>query len=325
MKPTIANSSRLGKRMGTGKGISFMRSIWRYRISYLFIAPFMLTFLLFIFIPVVVAIVLSFFSFDAISGPRWIGWDNFLAIWTQDRIFLQFAIPNTFKFAVIVGPGGYMLSFFLAWLIHQLPKAIRDYFTLALYAPSLAAGAAFIVVWPVMFSGDRVGYVNNILLKIGVLDQPKLWLQDPELFMTIMIIITLWSSMGVGFLAMLAGLQTVNRELYDAGQIDGISNRLQEIYYITIPAIKPQMLFGAVMSVVGTLKAGSIGSRLSVAASGSPITPQYSGHLIINHVDDFAMIRYELGYAAALSVILLLAMYAANKLAFKLFGTKGDE
>ncbi|WP_010277247.1 carbohydrate ABC transporter permease [Paenibacillus senegalensis] len=325
MKPTIVNSSRLGKRMGTGKGLSFMRSIWRYRISYLFIAPFMITFLLFIFIPVVVAIVLSFFSFDAISSPRWIGWDNFLAIWTQDRIFLQYAIPNTFKFAVIVGPGGYMLSFFLAWLIHQLPKAIRDYFTLALYAPSLAAGAAFIVVWPVMFSGDRVGYVNNVLLKMGVLDQPKLWLQDPELFMTIMIIITLWSSMGVGFLAMLAGLQTVNRELYDAGHIDGISNRIQEIYYITIPAIKPQMLFGAVMSVVGTLKAGSIGSLLSVAASGSPITPQYSGHLIINHVDDFAMIRYELGYAAALSVILLLAMYAANKLAFKLFGTKGEE
>lgn len=325
MKPTIANSRQLVEKPKAGRALSLLRSIWRYRVSYLFMAPFMITFLLFIFIPVVVAIVLSFFSFDAISSPRLVGWDNFLAIWTQDRIFLQYAVPNTFKFAVIVGPGGYILSFCLAWLIHQLPKMIRDYFTLALYAPSLAAGAAFIVVWPVMFSGDRVGYVNNVLLKLGVLDQPKLWLQDPDLFMTIMIIITLWSSMGVGFLAMLAGLQTVNRELYDAGQIDGISNRIQEIYYITIPAIKPQMLFGAVMAVVGTLKAGSIGSLLAVAASGSPITPQYSGHLIINHVDDFAMIRYELGYAAALSVILLLAMYAANKLAFKLFGTKGDE
>jgi multiple sugar transport system permease protein len=316
-------AAEYAKRITTGNR-AFLSIIWKHRISYLFIAPFMSAFLLFIFIPVTVAIGLSFFSFDAISRPRFVGWDNFLAIWTQDRIFLQYAIPNTFKFAVIVGPAGYMLSFFLAWLIQQLPKSIRDYFTLALYAPSLASGAAFIVVWPVMFSGDRVGYVNNLLLYLGLIEQPKLWLQDPNEFMTIMIAVSLWASMGVGFLAMLAGLQTVNRELYDAGAIDGISNRLQEIYYITVPAIKPQMLFGAVMSVVGTLKAGLIGSMLAQAATGSPITPQYSGHLMINHIDDFALIRYELGYAAALSVILLVIVYAANKLAFQLFGGKGE-
>ncbi|WP_274362146.1 carbohydrate ABC transporter permease [Paenibacillus thermotolerans] len=294
--------------------------IWENRLSYLFIAPFLITFLLFILIPVLVAIGLSFFSFNAISPPKFLGWDNFLAIMTQDRIFLQNAIPNTFKFAIIVGPGGYMLSFALAWLIHQLPRSIRDYFTLAIYAPSLASGVAFAVVWPVIFSGDRVGYLNNLLLKWGLLNQPVLWLQDPKYFMTIMIGISLWASMGVGFLAMLAGLQTVNREMYEAGAIDGISNRLQEIFYITIPAIKPQLLFGAVMSVVGTLKAGAIGAILA----GSPITPQYSGHLIINHIDDFAIIRYELGYAAALSFLLLLLVYGATKLSFLLFGEKEE-
>lgn len=295
--------------------------IWEHRVSYLFIAPFIITFVLFILIPVLVAIGLSFFSFNAISMPKFIGWDNFLAILTQDRIFLQYAIPNTFKFALIVGPGGYMLSFFLAWLIHQLPKAVRDWFTLAIYAPSLASGVAFAVVWPVIFSGDRVGYLNNLLLSWGVINQPVLWLQDPKYFMAIMIGISLWASMGVGFLAMLAGLQTVNKELYEAGAIDGISNRLQEIFYLTIPAIKPQMLFGAVMAVVGTLKAGQIGAILA----GAPITPQYSGHLIINHIDDFAVIRYELGYAAALSVLLLLLVYGATKFSFQLFGNKGDE
>ena len=298
-----------------------LAQIWEHRVSYLFIAPFIITFVLFILIPVLVAIGLSFFSFNAISMPKFIGWDNFLAIVTQDRIFLQYAIPNTFKFALIVGPGGYMLSFFLAWLIHQLPKAVRDWFTLAIYAPSLASGVAFAVVWPVIFSGDRVGYLNNLLLSWGVINQPVLWLQDPKYFMAIMIGISLWASMGVGFLAMLAGLQTVNKELYEAGAIDGISNRLQEIFYLTIPAIKPQMLFGAVMAVVGTLKAGQIGAILA----GAPITPQYSGHLIINHIDDFAVIRYELGYAAALSVLLLLLVYGATKFSFQLFGNKGDE
>lgn len=295
--------------------------IWANRISYIFIGPFIITFILFIVVPIVVAIGLSFFSFNAISMPKFIGWDNFLAILSQDRIFLQYAIPNTFKFALIVGPGGYMMSFFLAWLINQLPKGVRDWFTLAIYAPSLASGVAFSVVWPVIFSGDRVGYLNNLLLKWGILDQPVLWLQDPKYFMYIMIGISLWASMGVGFLAMLAGLQTVNKELYEAGAIDGISNRLQEIFYLTIPAIKPQMLFGAVMAVVGTLKAGLIGAILA----GSPITPQYSGHLMINHIEDFAVIRYELGYAAALSVLLLLLVYGATKVSFQLFGSKEDE
>lgn len=296
-------------------------TIWKHRISYLFIAPFVLTFFVFIVIPVIVANALAFFSFNAISPPKFVGWDNFLAIFTQDRIFLQYAVPNTFKFAIIVGPLGYLLSFYLAWLIHQLPKRLRDYFTIAIYTPSLSAGVAMSVVWLVIFSGDRVGYLNQFLLSVGWIDTPVLWLQEPGYFMNIMIIISLWSSMGVGFLAMLAGLQTVNEELYEAGAIDGISNRLQEIVYITIPAIKPQMLFGAVMAVVGTLKAGAIGTMLA----GSPITPQYAGHLMTNHIDDFAFIRYELGYASALSVLLLVIVYGSSKLSFTIFGTKEGE
>lgn len=299
--------------------------IWKFKLSYLFIAPFMITFTLFILLPIVVAISLSFYTYNGISSPQFIGWQNFLNILTKDRIFLQYAIPNTFKFALIVGPGGYFLAFGLAWLIHQLPKQVRDYFALAIYAPSLAAGAAFTVVWLVMFNGDRVGYLNNFLLNLGVIQQPVLWLQDPKYFMFIMIIISLWASMGVGFLAMLAGLQTVNTELYEAGSIDGISNRIQEIFYITIPAIKPQMLFAVVMSVVGTLKAGFIGSQLAMASTGSAITPLYSGHLIVNHIDDFALIRYEFGYAAALSLLLLAIVYATTRFSNKLLGNKGDE
>ncbi|MDF2723648.1 MAG: transporter permease, partial [Paenibacillus sp.] len=298
---------------------------WRHRTSYLFVGPFMLLFLLFIFVPVTVAVGLSFFSYDAVSAPRFIGLDNFVSLLTRDWIFLQYALPNTFLFALIVGPGGYVLSFALAWLIDQLPVSIRGWFTLAVYAPSLAAGVAFSVVWPVLFSGDRIGYLNRLLMTAGLLEKPVLWLQNPDTFLGVMVAVSLWSSMGVGFLAMLAGLQTVNKELYDAGAIDGVSNRIQEIYYITIPAIRPQMLFGAVMAVVGTLKSGMIGSVLAQSASGSPITPQYAGHLFLNHIDDFAMIRYEMGYAAALSVVLLAIMYAANKLAFGLFGSKGEE
>ncbi|MFK7695061.1 carbohydrate ABC transporter permease [Paenibacillus sp. HJGM_3] len=299
----------------------FLRECWRDRLSYLFLAPFLLCFACFIIIPVFMAALLSVTSFNGIAFPRFIGVSNFIYMLTQDIVFMKYTLPNTLKFAIIVGPGGYALSFVFAWLIHQLPRSIRDYFTLALYAPSMVGGVALSVVWAATFSGDRVGYLNNVLIRLGIIDAPHLWLQDPKYLMNIMILVTLWTSMGVGFLAMLGGLQTVNTELYEAGRLDGIKNSLQEVYYITIPSMKPQMLFSAVMAIVGTLKAGAISTQLT----GLTITPNYAGHLITNHIDDYAYLRYEWGYASALSVVLLIMSYALMKTSYKLFGSKGEQ
>lgn len=297
------------------------RGLWRDRVAYLFIAPFLISFTLFIALPVLMASLLSFTSFDGFSFPTFIGFDNFIALITQDLIFMKYALPNTFKFALFVGPGGYLLCFAFAWLITRLPKKARDFYTLAFYTPSLAGGIALSVVWIATFSGDKVGYLNSLLLRYGLIDSPQLWLADPNYLMNIMILVSLWTSFSVGFLAMLAGLQTVNPELYEAGKIDGIKSSLQEVYYITIPSMKPQMLFSAVMTIVGTLKAGAISTQLT----GAVITPQYAGHLFINHIDDYAFIRYELGYGSALCVVLLLISYAVMKLCYWLFAPKEDE
>ncbi|MNI07277.1 L-arabinose transport system permease protein AraP [compost metagenome] len=299
----------------------FMRECWRDRLSYLFLAPFLLCFVCFIIVPVIMAALLSVTTFNGFGFPKFIGFSHFINMLTQDIVFMKYTLPNTLKFAVIVGPGGYILSFIFAWLIHQLPKNIRDYFTLALYAPSIVGGVALTVVWAATFSGDRVGYLNNVLLRFGFIESPQLWLEDPNTLMTIMILVSLWTSMGVGFLAMLGGLQTVNTELYDAGKIDGIKNSLQEVYYLTIPSMKPQMLFSGVMAIVYTLKAGAISTQLT----GMMITPNYRGHLITNHIDDYAFLRYEWGYASALSVMLLLMSYGLMKLIYLLFSSKGDE
>lgn len=299
----------------------FMKECWRDRVSYMFLAPFLLTFTSFILLPVLMATLLSFTSYNAFSFPKFVGFNNFIALLTQDMVFLQYALPNTFRFALIVGPGGYALTFFFAWLINELPKSIKDYFTLAFYAPAMAGGVALTVVWVVIFSGDRVGYLNNILLKLGITSFPVVWLQDYRYLLTILMVVSIWTGFGVGFLAMMAGFQTVNSELYEAGRIDGIKSRLQEVFYITIPSMKPQMLFSAVMGIVGTLKAG----QLSVNLTGLPITPRYAGHLVINHIDDYAFLRYELGYASAVSVFLLIATYMVMRFSYRLFSPKEDE
>lgn len=300
---------------------AFTKDIWSYRLSYLFIAPFLFCFLAFVFVPVLLAVLLSFTYFNALEPPRITGWSNYLYLLSQDIIFLKHALPNTLKFALVVGPGGYVASFILAWLISQLPSYSRTWYALAIYTPSLTAGIAMTVVWLPLLAGDRIGYLNSFLLGLGIIEKPVLWVTDKQFLMTAMMGVTLWSSMGVGFLAQLAGILNVNPELYEAARIDGVKSRLQEIWYITIPSMKPQMLFSAVMAIVNTFKAGQIGQDLSQM---NP-TPQYSGHVLMSHITDYGDIRFEMGYASAISVFLLVMMLVSNRLSIKLFGSKEDE
>lgn len=309
---------RKEERLSFKEKIKYNKSLREEFKSYLFLGPYLLLFIVFIVLPVIMAIVLSFTDFNAIEFPAFIGFKNYITLMTQDSVFMQYVLPNTIKFALIAGPIGYFLSFILAWMLAQIPKRPRTILALILYSPSMTAGVAMTVVWTILFSGDQSGYLNSLLLQIGIIAEPIQWLQSPQYLMPIMILVTVWSSMGVGFLAMLAGVLGINYELYEAGYIDGISNRFQEIIHITIPSMKPQMLFGAVMAVVGTFQAGGIGVQLS----GANPTPQYAGQLIVNHIEDFGFIRYEMGYAAAISVILLLMIWIISKVVMKVLVDK---
>ena len=285
------------------------------RAAYAFIAPYVLLFSLFIVIPVAIAIGLSFTNFNTIQMPSFVGFMNYVNLLTRDAIFMQYVLPNTILFAVIVGPGGYVLSFFLAWCLSQISKGPRTVLALLLYSPSMTSGVAMTVVWRILFSGDERGYLNALLLNLGWISEPIAFLQSSEYLMPVMIVVALWSSMGVGFLAMLAGMMNIDESMYEAGSIDGIRNRLQEVFYITIPLMKPQMLFGMVMAVVNTFQVGYIG----VSLSGANPTPQYAGQLIVNLIEDYGFIRYEMGYASAASVVLLILIYVITQQSGKMF------
>lgn len=283
---------------------------------FLMMLPYGVLFSLFIAVPVAVSIFLSFTYFNVVQMPDFAGFYNYITLLTQDNVFFKNVLPNTIQFALIVGPGGYMISFVLAWMLAQIQTLPRTIFALALFMPSMAGGVFISVIWRTMFSGNQNGYINAFLLQNNLIDKPIQFLQSPEYLMGIMIFVSLWSAMGIGFLAMLAGILNINEELYEAAYMDGIRNRFQEIIYITIPSLKPQMLFGAVMAIVNAFNNGSIG----VALSGGNPTPQYSGQLIINHIEDYGFIRYEMGYAAAISVALLGMVWVFSKVAYKFFG-----
>ena len=280
-----------------------------------FLLPYLLLFAIFIVIPVIAAIALSFTNYDAIQMPHFAGFLNYINLLTQDEIFMQYVLPNTCVFAFVVGPIGYILSFLLAWMLAQISKGPRTVLALLIYSPSLTSGIAMAVVWKIIFAGDKMGYANYILMSLGITNAPLLFTTDAKYLLTIMIIVSVWGSMGVGFLAILAGILNINPEYYEAAMIDGMSNRFQEIFYITIPQMKPQMLFAAVMAVVNTFSVGAIGVQLS----GANPTPDYAGQLIVNHIEDYGFLRYEMGYASAVSVVLLIFIYAISKAAGKIF------
>ena len=213
-----------------------------------------------------------------------------------------------------------MLSFLLAWMLAQIQKTPRTILSLAIYTPSMLGNVFIGVIWKSFFSGDQSGIFNHLLMKLDIIDQPIQFLLSTDYLMNIMIFVSLWSSMGIGFLAMVSGILNIDEQLYEAAYVDGMKNRFQEIIYITIPSMKPQMLFGAVMSIVNAFNMGWIG----VTLSGTNPTPGLAGQLITNHIDDYGFLRYEMGYAAAISVVLLLIVTLFSKVAHGLFGEKEE-
>lgn len=295
-----------------------LRQLWsemkRHKVSYLFLAPFLLFFILFTIIPVVTSIVLSFTYYNILETPKFIGLSNYRLLFVDDDIFLK-AIGITLKFAIITGPVGYVMAFLLAWLISQIPIKYRFFYTLCFYTPSITSAVAMSVVWLYLFAGDRKGLINYWALRLGILNEPFLFLQDVRSIVPVIIIVSLWMSMGIAFLAFLAGLQNVPKDLYEAGSIDGVKYRWQELWYITIPSVKPQLLFGAVMQVVFSLQVFDV----SVQLVGIP-SPLYAGHTILTHLFDYAFIRFEMGYASAIAVVLFFMMVGLNRLIFNWLG-----
>ena len=293
------------KMKNTGSKPKVKTSEWKKNKSlYLMVAPFFVLFTIFTVVPVLFAVTISFTDYNVIQTPNFVGLSNYISLFLNDPLFLT-AIKNTFVMAVIIGPCGYLLSFLMAWMLCELNDKLRVILTVILYGPSIS-GNVF-MIWTLIFSSDSTGFANSWLLSSGLINEPILWLQDTNYMMLIIIIVQLWMSFGVGFLSFISGLQGVDTAQLEAGMIDGITNRWQELWYIVLPSMKPVLLFGAVMAITGAFAIS--GSALT----GFPSTG-YATHSIVDHLTDYGTTKMEMGYASALAVILFLLSIGSNKL-----------
>lgn len=271
---------------------------------YFMLLPFMLLFLVFTIIPVCLSLPMGFTDFNMVQFPKFIGLSNFTTLFLSDKVFIS-SIRVTLVFAIFTGPISYILCFLLAWLINELHPKLKTIFTLIFYAPSMAN---VYTVWQLIFSGDSYGYLNSMLINLGIITSPIQWLTDSTYILGVVIIVQMWISLGAGFLALRAGFQNIDRSQYEAGAIEGIKNRWQELIYITIPSMGPQLMFAAVMQIVSSFTADIVGRNLV----GFPST-DYAAHTIMTHAYDYGWVRYEMGYASAICMVLFIAMYIANK------------
>ncbi|MDE6726874.1 MAG: sugar ABC transporter permease [Oscillospiraceae bacterium] len=272
--------------------------------AYVLALPYFLLFIAFTGIPVIISLPIGFTNFNMAQFPKWTGLSNFYTMFLADDVFL-IAIQNTLVFAIITGPVSYILCFLLAWLINEMPGPLKTVFTYIFYAPTLAGN--IYATWQLIFSGDSHGPLNSVLMSLGIIKGPQQWLTDARYIMMCIIIVQMWMSLGAGFLALRAGLQGIDKSGYEAGAIEGIKNRFQELIYITVPAMGPQLLFAAVMQITASFTAGDVGRFLTAFP-----TTDYKGHTLMTHAFDYGSIRFEMGYACAICFFLFVVMLIVN-------------
>ena len=302
------------------KDMTRRRWIWnemkKNKVAYLMVGPFMCLFFIFTILPVFLSMILSLTDFNMLQMPHWKGISNYTRLFMQDEIFIT-ACKNTLIFASITGPVSYLMSLLIAWFINELPPKIRAIVTLIFYAPSIS-GQVY-VVWSYIFSSDSYGLVNSLIISMGLRSSPILFFQDENWVMPLCIVVALWTSLGTSFLAFIAGLQGVDSSLYEAGAVDGIRNRWQELWFITLPTMRPQLMFGAVLAITGAFGFGAIVTALC----GFP-SVNYSAWTIMHHLEDYGGQRYEIGYSSAIAVILFVIMISCNAVIKKALSKVGQ-
>ena len=312
----ISEANRPVKRSEVSKLRWTWQEMKNNKTAYFMLAPFLLLFIIFTVLPVVLSIFLSLTDFNMLQMPHFLGIDNYMRLFLDDEIFIL-AIQNTLIFAAITGPVSYILALLVAWFINELPPKIRAVVTLVFYAPSISGNAY--LIWKTLFSSDSYGWANAVLIKYGILTEPILWFQDADYVMPLCIVVALWTSLGTAFLSFIAGFQTIDRSMYEAAAVDGIKNRWQELWYITLPTMRPQLMFGAVLAITNSFGFGAVVDALC----GFP-SVDYAAHTIMHHLSDYGGARYEIGYSSAIAVILFIIMFASNIIIKKALSKVGE-
>lgn len=290
---------------------SLSRRQWRMTIAaYLFLLPSLVLLGVFTFYPVAFGTVLSLFNYDVISPPRFVGLENFRALW-DDRLF-WIALGNSVKFLLVV-PVLQVASIGLAVAVNSPLRGIR-WFRAAYYLPVITSIVVVGLMWRWLLEQD--GVLNFLLMKAGILHKPISWLGNPDLALYAVMFVTLWKGLGYYMVIYLAGLQGVPPEFEEAAITDGAS-RWQVFRWVTLPLLRPFVLLASTISAIAALK---VFEEVYIMTGGGPM---YRTYTMLFYIFDKGFQRLELGYAAALGAVLAVAVMILSAVTFRVFRQGG--
>lgn len=259
---------------------------------YVFVAPWILGFLVFMLYPLIMSGYYSFTEYNAATAPVFIGLDNYTKI-LQDDLFYK-SIKATLLFTICSVPIGLMVSLYFATLLNKNVKG-KTLFRTFLYLPSMISGVALSLLWIWIFN-PQVGFLNYIISIFGI--PPQLWLNDANLAIPSLVIMSLWG-LGASTIIFLAALQGVPETLYEAATLDGCPT-FRRMWNITLPMISPVLLFQLVTGLIGGFQAFT---QAFIMTKGGP---SYATHFYVYYLYQKGFADFELGYSSGLAWIMMI-------------------
>ena len=301
-KAVVADASA-----GITKRDNLLQRIWKARYGYFFIAPGYLAFALFVFVPIITAVVLAFYDANPVSRT-WVGFGNFQSLLT-DKTFAR-VLRNTFTYVAVLTPISLILPLIIALLVFDLPRWLQSIIRGGFYLPSVTGGVIMSVVWLWIFN-PTYGLLNFLLSSLGI--EPILWLASNKTSLfAVCVVVTTWG-IGQPLIIYMAALGSIPPELIDAAKVDGASG-IQRAVRIIIPLLRPATFFVLTTSLIGWFQ---IWEAIFMLTSGGPGNSSAS---IVYKIYEQAFIFGKYGLASAMGVVLMVVILVVTLAQVKLWG-----
>ena len=295
---------------------SFFTRLNEAKWSYIFVAPAVLLFFIFVVGPLITSFYWSFTEYDAIHAPKWVGLDNYKNIFFNDPRFWK-SIRNTIFYTLGVIPPVVVLSLLLAIAVDQQIR-FKNFFKVIYFIPSVTSVIALSVIWKWLFAGEKYGLINHILIRVGL--QPVDWLMSPVWTLPAIMIMSIWAGLGYNMILFLAGLQTIPKTVYEAADIDG-ANVFDKFWHITLPLLKPFTVF---VVIIGFITSFQVFERIYIMTQsefgiGGVLD---SALTVVAYLYDMGFRKFKMGYASALGYIIFVVVFTITIINIKFVKSK---
>lgn len=288
-------------------------------ISYLFIAPSISIFLIFVVLPMFASLYWSFTEYNVLAAPKWVGLKNYIEIFFNDPRFWK-ALGNTFFYVLGTVPVGIAISLFLAICIDQKIR-FKNFFKTTFFLPSVTSLVAIAVIWKWLYAGGKYGLLNHILSQVGL--QPVDWLMSVKWTLPAIMVMSIWAGIGYNMILFLAALQGIPATYYDAAEVDG-ANVWGKFAHVTFPFLKPALLFIVIMSFINSFQVFDQVYIMTGGSEGSVGGVLDSALTIVAYLYEKGFQHWQMGYASALAYVIFACLFIVTLINFKLMESKID-